>query len=62
MAVRDYKNMIHYIKIESFNTRYLILNPLLFWYITSAHSGRLVERTQYNESNLVMNRFEIHDY
>lgn len=56
-AVRDYKT----IKIKSFITRFLILSPLLFWYITSAHSGTLVECTQYNGSYLVMTRFAIHD-
>lgn len=59
-AVRDYRTMIHYIKTESLSTRFFILSPLLLG-ICPAHSGSLVECTQYNGSDLLMARFEIHD-
>jgi len=42
-AVTDRETMIHYIKTKSFIIRFLILNPILCWHITSARSGSFDE-------------------
>lgn len=38
-STADHETMTHYIKIISFITRILILNPILCWHITPPHSG-----------------------